>query len=186
MLESRRQSSSGIEPETVVPAPGAGLDRAGSPRSRRRGRACSSCRLQPAPGREVEAGAVIGDLEAKGRRRRRAHANRHGRAVAGVLRGVLQRFEAAEVDRRLDVGRIATEPLCLDAGRNRRAEGRRRERVREPAILEERRVDTVREIAKLVQRLLDLVVQAREELLRLLRVASRRARERASAGERVR
>ena len=78
----------------------------------------------------VEAGSVIGDFEGKVTTVVSAYADNRRSAIAGVLRGVLERFQATEVDSRLDVGRIATEPLCLDACRNRRSEGRRRKRVK--------------------------------------------------------
>ena len=35
---------------------------------------------------------------------------------AGMLAGVLESFEAAEVDGRLDVGRVAADPVGDDAG----------------------------------------------------------------------
>ena len=64
--------------------------------------------------REVEAGAVVGDLEEQ-----RAFFLVDGDprlgALAGVLRRVLERFEAAEVDGRLDRGGVATDVVGDDA-----------------------------------------------------------------------
>ena len=95
----------------------------------------------------------------------RRHSNRDCGGVARVLRGVLQRLEAAEVDRRLDIRRIPPQPVRVDAGRDRRTERCRRECICEPSVLEERRVDAVREVAKLLQRRLDFVVQPAEQFL---------------------
>ena len=75
-----------------------------------------------APLSSVEAGAVVGDLEHE-RAFHLAQRDRHRRALAGVLARVLHRLEAAEVDGRLDLLRVAADALGLDRRRQRGAAG---------------------------------------------------------------
>ena len=86
------------------------IGRSGSRRRPRAGRGCSS---RPAPDgvlRDVEAGGRC--LRTSKRSSPASSTPRSGRgAVAGVLGGVLQRLEAAEVDGGLDLRRVAADPV---------------------------------------------------------------------------
>src|SRR6266516_5012578 len=64
-----------------------------------------------------------------------------------VLRCVLERLEAAEVDRRLDVGLVARDAVHLDTRPDRRTPGRSGQGLDEASILEQRRVDAMGQIA---------------------------------------
>ena len=82
-------------------------------RPHRCGRACPAVRCRRST-RRVEAGAVIGDLEADRVRVlvQRDHDLHLGPAVLGR---VLDRLTAAVVDRRLELGRVAAHPAAADA-----------------------------------------------------------------------
>ena len=74
--------------------------------------------------------------------------DRDARAFARVLARVLQRLEAAEVDRRLDVGRVAAD-VRVHVGDEHGAVRGGAQRFAEAAVHEQRRVDAVRELAQL-------------------------------------
>ena len=86
-------------------------------------------------------------------------------AVARVLARVLQRLEAAEVDRGLDLLRVPADLLGLDRRGQRGAVAGGAERVGQPAVHQQRRVDAVREVAQLLHRLLEVGRDLVEHLL---------------------
>jgi hypothetical protein len=71
---------------------------------------------------------------------------------ARVLDRVLDRFDRAKVDRRLDRRRTAADAFVDDADRNRGGGGERAEGRREPALLESSRIDAVSQRPQLVSR----------------------------------
>ncbi len=105
----------------------------------------------------VEAGAVVADLESE-------HTvglddrDRRSCVLAGVLAGVLERLEGAEVDGGLDVVAVTSDIDEIDGRRERGSAGRRRERVGEPARHEQRREDAVGERPELGDRRLDVTL----------------------------
>ena len=128
---------------------------------------------KPAPcgvERGIEAGAVVAHLDAQGAVVGEVD-HRRARAVR-VLGRVLQRLEAAEVGRRLDLARVAADARGEQRRRQRRQQRRRAQRVDEPAIGERRRIDPARERAHLVDRVLDLGAEPaqRRGALRVLAV----------------
>ena len=106
----------------------------------------------------VEAGAVVADRE-----RQPAvvpdHADgRAGRALR-VLGHVLQGLPAAEVDRALDLARIAPAAIHQHSRGHGTANSHRVERLAQAVRRQQRRVDAAREPADLVQRPIDLVAE---------------------------
>ena len=81
-----------------------------------------------------------------------------------VLDRVLQRLRAAEVHRRLGLGRIAAESVGVHRRRYRGAASDRAQRVSEPGAREQRRVDPARQRANFVDRLVDVVLQSVKHL----------------------
>ena len=110
-----------------------------------------------APARQVEAGAVVGDLEQQ-RALVLADGHRDRRALARVLARVLQRLEAAEVDRGLDLLRVAADRRrpSTSVGSTRAVRRPRRSASAQAAVHQQRRVDAVREVAQLLHRLLEV------------------------------
>ena len=86
------------------------------------------------------------------------------RRVGGVLGGVLQRLEAAEVHRRLHLARVAPDAVGVDAHGQRAAVGGRPERLGEAGVHEQRRVDAVGQVAQLLDRVLHGVAERVEHL----------------------
>ena len=80
----------------------------------------------------------------------------------GVLRRVLQRFHAAVVDGRLDLGRVAADPAAGHLDRARAATPDGAQRGQEPALGEQAREDPVREVAQLLDRLVELALELAE------------------------
>ena len=76
--------------------------------------------------------------------------------IGRVLRRVLERLEAAEVDGRLRLGRVPTDAIGDDVNRQRVPVGRGAQRLDQPAVDEERRIDPVRQLPELLNGLLDL------------------------------
>ena len=122
--------------------------------------------------RDLEPAAVIRHLEAQ-TPLLFPDANRRSCPVSGVLRRVLERLQAAEVHRRLDVLAIAAGSVRLDASENGCATRRRGQGVREPAVLEERRVDPVSELAQALLSILDHADELIEHELGLVRIRVR-------------
>ena len=72
-------------------------------------------------------------------------------ARARVLGDVLQRLEAAEVDRGLDLLWVARDAVGLQGDRDRRLPGLRLERGRKTLVGEQRRVDAASEVAQVLE-----------------------------------
>ena len=85
-----------------------------------------------------------------------------------MLRRVLQRLEHAEVDRGLDLLRVAADAFGFDPGGQRGTPGRRAECLRKTAVHEQRRVDPVREVAQFLHRFLQVLADLLEHPLRRL------------------
>ena len=144
--EARCHSPSGSEPEGRRPrSPGWKAMASEPPIASGAVAHSPSRRLQPGRRPCRRPGSVIGDVEGKVTTVVSAYADgsrmRHRRRAS---RRSGQRFRATEVDSRLDVGRIATEPLRSST---RAAIGARRAAAAasasvSPAILQQRRVDT--------------------------------------------
>src|SRR4051794_5415596 len=82
--------------------------------------------------------------------------DRHARGAVCVLRRVLKRLHAREVDRGLDLRGVAADLRGVDDRRQRRAAARGPQRLGQPALGEEGRIDAAREGTHLVDRLVDL------------------------------
>src|SRR5204862_837938 len=78
--------------------------------------------------------------------------DRDRRGAARVLRGVLYRLEAAEVDRALDRLRVAADAVGLHVRRDRRLERRGLERPTDPPVLQKSGIDAACQPADLVER----------------------------------
>ena len=147
-------------PSTVVPRPGAEMIRSSPPAARIRSRMPVSPWVDRTAGR-VEPVTVVGDAEPQ---------PATGSLVVGGLHrddraprvpvGVVDRLGAAEVDRRLDRGRVPAQALHVDRARQDRAAGRRRQGPDQAALAEDRRVDAVRQVAQVADGGLELVLQA--------------------------
>jgi hypothetical protein len=88
-----------------------------------------------------------------------------------VLAGVLQRFQAAEVDRSFQVGRVPAHVVGDVHGHRERAPaGRGPQRLAETTVGQERRIDAVGQFAQLLDRVLYVGGQLVEDLDRALRV----------------
>ena len=112
-------------------------------------------------GGRIEARPVVLDAEAD-TPVRHAEPDRDGRSVAGVLGGVLEALETAEVDGVLDSLGVAADPGVVDADGDRRAARHPGEREGDPALREGLRVDAARHGAQLVDRRVDLGAEALE------------------------
>jgi hypothetical protein len=98
--------------------------------------------------------------------------DRHGGVRAGVLGGVLDQLEAAEVDRDLDPWFAEADTGRRDADRDRAVRGLGPERLGESALGQERRRDAVRDPAQLRadgDRVLAQCGERRREIRRALR-----------------
>ena len=93
----------------------------------------------------LEPAAVVGDVEGQAPAPLPDPQDERG-PVPGVLAGVLDGFQAAEVDRRLDLRRVAAERGGLHRDRQRRPARGCGEGGRQPALGEQRRIDAVREV----------------------------------------
>ena len=87
-----------------------------------------------------------------------------------MLGGVLQRLEAAEVHRRLHLGRVAADAVGVDAHGERAPVGGRPQRLGQPGVHEQRRVDAVGQVAQLLDGVLHRVAERVEHLGGRLRV----------------
>jgi hypothetical protein len=122
-------------------------------------------------GRLVKSPAVVADGEREGPA---VMAERHpGLAGLRVLRGVLQRFQHAEIHGGLDVLGVPAQVRRFHRDRKRRLPGLCFERGRQPQVGEQRRVDPPGEIPELFQRVLCLLLGLREQLICFLRRAPR-------------
>ncbi len=83
-----------------------------------------------------------------------------------MLLDVLQRLQAAEVDRRFDVRRVAREILRVNLDVERRAARNSRERVRQSPLDEQGGRDPVRDSAHLSERRVDVAAEFVEHRLR--------------------
>ena len=121
--------------------------------------------LQPHPvrrGAHVEATPVVLHRE----REVAAIATQANHDVRGVrvLRHVLQRLEHREVDRGLDVARVAADAVVVDRDRDGHLARLRFERLGQTPIGQERRVDPARQVAQVLQRALHVVEDAVERV----------------------
>jgi hypothetical protein len=91
--------------------------------------------------------------------------------VPSVLAGVLDGFQAAEVDRRLDLRRVAAEWGGVNGDGQRGPAGHRGQRGRQPALHEDRGIDAVREAPQLIRRLPDVGAELGQDLPDLVIVA---------------
>src|SRR5262249_25646071 len=117
-----------------------------------------------------EAASVVGDLE-DDPARLLPDAHGHGRVGPGVLRGIVDRFQAAEVDGRLDVGCVPPARLDRDARRQGRAPCGGREDGLEALVPERGWVDAVRERAELLERALEVELEPGHDRVRARPVA---------------
>ena len=99
------------------------------------------------------------------------------RVAAGVLLDVLHRLEAAEVDRRFHVLRIALDVLGLDGDRDRGLARLRLQRHDKPFVGKQRWVDASRQIAQRVESLVGVTLQLDQGELCLVRVPPAAARQ---------
>ena len=83
----------------------------------------------------------------------------------GVLRDVLERFERAEVDRRLHLLGVPPDPIHVDRRRDRRLPCLRLERGCESLVGEERWIDPPGEVTQVIERILEGSSQAVRHLL---------------------
>ena len=105
----------------------------------------------------VEAGAVVTDGEPQDV----VLAERHGDRVRprGVLRGVLHRLQAAEVNRALDVRGVPADAVTLERRGDEQLEGRGPEGLGETALFKQKRVDATRQSSDLLESHSDLFSQ---------------------------
>src|SRR2546423_570888 len=89
-----------------------------------------------------------------------------------VLRDVVERLEAAEVDGRLHLLGVSTDAFGLDRRRDGRLTGLSLERRGETLVGEERRVDAASEVAQILERGAGRGLQPREQLAFLPLVAA--------------
>jgi len=82
----------------------------------------------------------------------------------GVLRDVLQRFEAAEVHGRLDVLAEPPDTVRVHHDGNRRLISLRPQGRDQPAVLKQRRVNPSGQVAEVAERILGVLLQLVEEL----------------------
>ena len=92
-----------------------------------------------------------------------AHLDRRVGCLAGVLGGVLERLEAAEVHSGLDLGRIAAQAGDVERRFDGSAAAGPRERIAQPAIDQQRRIDPAHQRAELLQRVLGIGLQFVQE-----------------------
>jgi hypothetical protein len=102
-------------------------------------------------------------------------------SAARVLRGVLEGFEATEVDRRFDFRRVPPDALRVDRHIERAAAGRRTQSGSKTAVDQKRRVYTVGQIAQLLNGLLHIASQGVEHLGRSSRIAGQEIARQAEA-----
>jgi len=117
---------------------------------------------------EVEPGAIVGDLEPQ-ESVPTADRDHHVSTFPGVLAGVLDGLEAAEVERRLDVGLVAAY-VAAHGGRQTGSVRHRVKRLDQPSVAQQRGVDPVGKLAQLVERFLHVAAQAVQDLAALVRV----------------
>src|SRR5207237_4776218 len=99
---------------------------------------------------DLEAGAIIEDLEAQAAASL-PNPYAHGGSLARVLAGVLECFKAAEIDGRLQFGRVPTDAIRFEDGWNRRLPPAGRHGIFGPGVREQGREDTCRHDARLLQ-----------------------------------
>ena len=142
-------------PATAVPSPGADVTISSPPSA-----ASRSAILQTGPvvgRRRVEAPPIVGHLEPEV-----AGAVREldpNLARLGILRRVLQRLEAGEVDGRLDVGPEPRDPVGAHRDGHRRLPRLCLERRPEPLVRQQRWVDAPCEVTKVLERLVRRLLQ---------------------------
>ncbi len=124
---------------------------------------------------EVEPDPGVVDLEAQERPVSRERHDR-GRVGAGVLDDVLNRLEAAEVHRDLELLRVPPDSDRPDRDRERGAPRGRAERLTQAASVQQRRIDAAREQAKLLEDIVHLAPDRRQRALAPLRVLLDRLR----------
>ena len=161
--QSSRDQSSGIEPRIRAPWPGSDSHRTVPPIAPSRSAMLMNPWPPPRP-RGVEARSVVADREQQPPGLL-PDPHRHPR-LRCVLGGVLQRLQAAEVDRRLDLGRVPPDAVGAHGDGQRAAVARGPERLSQPAVDEQRRVDAVRQLAQLLDGLLDILGQLVQHLSR--------------------
>jgi hypothetical protein len=88
-----------------------------------------------------------------------------------MLAGVLDGFQAAEVDRRLDLRRVPAEWGGVHPDGQRGPAGHRGQRGRQPALHQDRGIDAVREAAQLVRGLPEVGAELGQDLQDLVVVA---------------
>ena len=113
------QVGSGRVPVTVVPCPGCDRTVTVPPKAPRRSVMLTNPWPSPEADCGVEAGTVVADLEAENPVGL-PDSDRDRRRLTGVLAGVLQCFQHAEVHGRLHVGAVAADARRFDRGRRRR------------------------------------------------------------------
>ena len=162
-VAARRQRTApltGTTPEISVPLPGEEtIARCPWTAPRR-----SSMLRRPSPvwvAGDVEAGAVVADLEAQlavlG-----AEVSGDVRGRSGVLGRVLQRLQAAVVDRRFDLGGVAADAPARDLDVPRAAPPDGAQGGHEPAVGEHAGEDAVGELAQLLDRAVDVALELPE------------------------
>ena len=155
------QRPSGIAPATRAPRPGEDSIRRRPPIAP----SLSVMFVNPAP-RASAAGSkpapVVGHLEEE-TSLPLAHVDRCRGGVAGVLAGVLQCLETAEVHGRLDLGRVTSDTCDVEARRQRGPRSDDGESLRESALRQEGRIDAVRELPQPLERRLGVLPRAAPE-----------------------
>ena len=109
-----------------------------------------------------DAGAVVGDL-ADQLAGVVAQGDGDAGVVPGVFGGVVQRLQAAEVDRCFDRGRVAGGDAGVDGDRPRAAGGRGGERGGQPEVGQRRGVDAVGQAAQVGGRLVQVGAELAEQ-----------------------
>ena len=147
-------------PSTVVPRPGAEMIRSSPPAARIRSRMPVSPWAERTA-RRVEPVPVVGDAEPQPAARPLVVGRLHGDdRAARVPVGVVDGLGAAEVDGRLDRGRVPAQRVHVDRARQDRAAGRGRQGPDQAPLAEQRWVDAVGQVAQLADRRLELALQA--------------------------